>query len=171
VQATPEQARQMAGDAHFQAVLPYEPYYKLAAPVALGVAQEQPQSGALNVTTFPGQRDAALAALQALGAQLMGEDTGPFGPTLTVMVPPQSLVAVAQLPLAQEIEPYAPRRTLNDLTRVALGISTNTLYTTPNYLNLTGANVTVNMNDTGVDSTHPDFAGPNGIRLTGAPMR
>jgi subtilisin-like proprotein convertase family protein len=170
VQATPEQAQQMAADASFQAVLPYEPYYKLAASLLpSAVAQEQPQSGALNVTTFPGQRDAALAALQALGAQLMGEEIGPFGPTLTVMAPPQSLVAIAQLPLAQEIEPYAPRRTLNDLTRVALGISTNTLYTTPNYLNLTGANVTVNMNDTGIDSSHPDFAGPKGIRLTGAP--
>ena len=160
VEATPEQARQMAGDATFQAVLPYEPYYKLAAPLLpAAVEQDQPQSGALNVTTFPGQRDAALAALKALGAQLMGEDSSPFGPTLTVMVPPDKLVAVAQMPLAQEIEPYAPRRPLNDLTRVTMGVATNTLTDTPNYLNLTGSNVTVNMNDTGVDATHPDFKG------------
>jgi subtilisin-like proprotein convertase family protein len=165
VKATPEQARQMAADATFQAVLPYEPYYKLAANLLpSAVAEQQPQSGALNVTAFPGQRDAALAALQALGAQLMGEDNGPFGTTLTVMAPPETLVAIAQLPLAKEIEPFTPRRTLNDLTRVALGIATNTLYATPSYLNLTGSNVTVNMNDTGADSTHPDLQG----RLTGA---
>jgi subtilisin-like proprotein convertase family protein len=170
VQATPDQAAAMAGDAMFQAVLPYEPYYKLALNLLPAAVEEQPpQSGALNVTTFPGQRDAALAALQALGAQLMAEDTGPFGPTLTVMVPPENLTAVAQLPLAWEIEPYAPRRMLNDLTRADMGIATNTLYVTPNYLNLTGSNVTVNMNDSGVDKTHPDFKGPDGtLRLQGA---
>ncbi len=165
VEATPEQARRMAADVAFEAVLPYEPYYKLSSDLLpAAVAQDQPGSMALNVTTFPGQRDAALAALQKLGAQLMGEDSSPFGPTLTVMAPPQSLAAMAQLPLAQEIESYAPRRMLNDLTRAALGVATNTLYVTPNYLNLTGSNVTVNMNDTGVDSTHPDLLG----RVTGA---
>jgi len=170
VEATPEQARQMASDEAFQAVLPYEPYYKLATPLLpLAVAQDQPLSQPLNVTTYPGQRDAALASLQALGAQLMGEENGPFGTTLSVMIPPGKLVAVAQLPLAQEIEPYAPRRLLNDLARVTMGIASNTLYSTPNYLNLTGSNVTVNMNDTGVDSLHPDFKGPGGTtRLEGA---
>ena len=121
------------------------------------------------MTALPGQRDAALAALKALGAQLMGEDTGPFGTTLSVMVPPEQLVAVAQLPQAQEIEVYAPRRTLNDLSRVIMSISSNTLYTTPNYMNLSGLNVTVSLNDTGVDSTHKDFQGPGGLRLLGLP--
>jgi len=170
VQATPDQARAMAGDPMFQAVLPYEPYYKLAMNLLPAAVEQEPsQSGALNVTTFPGQRDAALAALQALGAQLMAEDSSPFGPTLTVMVPPDKLAAVAQLPLAQEIEPYASRRLLNDLTRAALGVATNTLYVTSNYMNLSGSNVTVNMNDSGVDATHPDFKGPGGTpRLRGA---
>ncbi len=172
VRATPEQARAMAGDALFQAVLPYEPYYKLAPPLlAAAVAQEQPQSEALNVTAFPGQRAAALAALQALGARLMGEENGPFGTTLTVMAPPEQLVAVAQMPLAKEIEPYAPRRALNDLTRVTMGLAADSAPGTSNYLNLTGANVTVNLNDTGVDATHPDFqgaAGPGSLRLQGA---
>ena len=173
VQATPEQAKLMAGDSIFQAVLPYEPYYKLSTSLLPSAVEQQPaQTSILNVTTFPGQRDAALTALQAVGAQLMSEDTSPFGPTLTVMVPPDSLAAVAQLPLAKEIEPYAQRRLLNDLTRAALGVSTNTLYITPNYLGLTGSNVTVNLNDSGVDSTHPDFEGPGGqgtLRLLGTP--
>jgi subtilisin-like proprotein convertase family protein len=173
VQATPEQAKELAGDTIFYAVLPYEPYYKLSTSLLPAAVEQQPSaSAAINVTTFPGQRDAALAALQALGAQFMSEDQSPFGPTLTVTVPPENLAAVAQLPLAKEIEPYAPRRMLNDLTRATMGISTDTLYVTPNYLNLTGSNVTVNLNDSGVDATHPDFQGPGGagdVRLIGAP--
>jgi subtilisin-like proprotein convertase family protein len=169
VQATPEQAQVMASDALFAAVLPYEPYYKLALNLLpAAVAQEPLPSEALNVTTFPGERDAALASLQALGAQLMGEESSPFGPTLTVLVTADKLAAVAQLPLAREIEAYAPRRLLNDLTRVTLGVATNTLYVTPNYLDLTGSNVTVNLNDSGVDGTHPDFLGSSGtVRLEG----
>jgi subtilisin-like proprotein convertase family protein len=170
VRATPDQARQMASDAEFQAVIPNEPYFKLAAALMpAAVDNDQPLSEALNVTAFPGQRDATLAALRGLGAQLMGEDNGPFGTTLSVMVPPDKLVAVAQLPLAQEIERYSPRRTLNDLARPMMGISTNSLYITPNYLNLTGAGVTVALNDTGVDTNHPDFKGSNGVRLVGFP--
>jgi subtilisin-like proprotein convertase family protein len=172
VRATPEQAGELAGDATIQAVLPWEPYYKLDAPLLpAAVEQQQAQSGALNVTTYPGQRDAALAALRGLGATYMGEDNSPFGVTLTVMAPPDKLSQVAQLPLAQEVESYAPRRALNDLTRVAMGISSSPLYTASNYMGLTGQNVTVNMNDTGVDSTHPDFAGAGGVgttRLEGA---
>ncbi len=160
VEATPEQAKQMASDIEFQAVIPYEPYYKLASSLLpSAVNQDQNTSLAINVTAVPGQTEAAVAALKNLGGQIMGEDKGPFGTTISAMMPAQTLVAVAQMPLAQEIEPYAPRRLLNDLTRVTMGISSNTAYTSPNYLNLSGSNVTVNMNDTGVDSTHPDLMG------------
>ncbi len=171
VRATPEQAAQVAGNPMIQAVLPYEPYYKLATPLLpAAVEQQAPPTDALNVTTFPGERDAALAALLGLGAKYMSEESSPFGPTLTVMVPPDKLTEVAQLPLAREIEPFAPRRLLNDLTRVTLGVSADTLIGTSNYLGLTGSNVTVNMNDTGVDTNHPDFKGAGGLRLnTNAP--
>jgi subtilisin-like proprotein convertase family protein len=164
VQASPTQATNLAANADVVAVLPYEPYYKLDGTLLPSAVEQQPQTNALSITTFPGQRDAALAALTQLGATLIGEDRSPFGPTLIVNVPSGSLVAVAQLPLAQEIEAYTPRRLMNDLTRVQLGISTNTLTNTPDYLGLTGSNVTVNLNDTGVDATHPDFA-PTNSRL------
>ncbi len=157
VQASPEQATNLAANADVVVVLPYQPYYKLDGTLLPSAVEQQPQTNALSVTTFPGQRDAALAALTQLGATLIGEDRSPFGPTLIVSVPPGSLVAVAQLPLAQEIEAYTPRRLMNDLTRVQLNVSSNTLLGTPDYLNLSGLNVTVNINDTGVDSTHPDF--------------
>ena len=44
----------------------------------------------------------------------------------------------------------------NDLSRVRIGVSTDTLVPT-NYLGLTGTNVLVNVNDSGVDATHPDL--------------
>ena len=109
-----------------------------------------------------------MQALKGLGAHLVGEDQGPFGPTLVVTVPPDSVAAIARLPLAQEVESYAPRRLLNDLTRVQLGVTVNTLTNTSNYLNLSGSNVIVSLNDTGVDSTHKDFTGVGAaVRLRG----
>ena len=44
----------------------------------------------------------------------------------------------------------------NDLSRVCLGFALDSI-TQSNYLNLSGSNVMVNVNDTGVDATHPDF--------------
>ncbi len=44
----------------------------------------------------------------------------------------------------------------NDLSRVRIGVSVNTLVPT-NYLGLTGTNVLVNVNDSGVDASHPDL--------------
>jgi subtilisin-like proprotein convertase family protein len=167
VSAGADEARQLAADPVFQTVLPYEPYYKLDSALLPAAVEQTPETNLLSVTTFPGQRDAALAALSGLGAKVVGEDRSPFGPTLVVSAPADSLAEVAQMPLAQEIERYSPRRLLNDLTRVQLGISANTLTNATNYLGLSGSNVMVNVNDTGVDATHPDFKGPNGLRLLG----
>jgi len=160
VQASPEQATNLAQHADVIAVLPYEPYYKLDSTLLPSAVEQQLSANGesmMSVTTYPGQRDAALAALTQLGAKLIGEDRSPFGPTLVVSVPGESLVAIAQLPQAQEIEAYRPRRLMNDLTRVQMGVASNTLITTSNYLGLSGANVTVNINDSGVEATHPDL--------------
>lgn len=165
VKATPEAATNLAALPDIVAVLPYEPYYKLDSTLLPNAVEQQPETNQLSITTFPGQRDAALAELTQLGASLIGEDRSPFGPTFIVNIPSNSLVAVAQMPLAQEIEAYTPRHKANDLTRVIMNVAVNTSSNTPNYLNLTGSNVTVNLNDTGVDATHPDFTPTN--RLIG----
>jgi subtilisin-like proprotein convertase family protein len=158
VEATPAQAREMVQDPAFQAVLPWEPYYKLDATLLPAAVEQDSLPADLRVTTFPGQLEAAMAALTKLGATVVGQDQGPFGPSIIVQAAPGTLAAVAQLPLAQEIEAYTPRRALNDLTRVQVGVSTNTLTNAPNYLNLYGSNIWININDTGVDATHPDFS-------------
>ena len=168
VKADAQVANALESDPVFQAVLPYEPYYKLDNTLLASAVAQTPQTNVLSVTTFAGQGDAALKALTDLGAKMVGRDQGPFGPILVVSAPPDSVAAIAQLPLAQEVEAYAPRHMANDLTRVQLGITTDTLRATPDYLGLTGSNVMVNLNDTGVDGTHVDFSGPNGLRVTGA---
>jgi subtilisin-like proprotein convertase family protein len=158
VQATPEAAQGMAADGRFATVMPYEPYYKLdSSLLAAAVEQTLLTNNELRVTTFPGQREAALQSLTALGANVMGEEQTPFGTTLIVTVPPDQLAAVARMPQTQEIETFSRRHTLNDLTRVQLGVTTDPMPATTNYLNLDGSNVWVVVNDTGVDVTHPDF--------------
>ena len=54
------------------------------------------------------------------------------------------------------------RKLANDMVRPRLDVAADSI-TSTNYLGLTGSNVLVNINDTGVDSKHPDFNG----RITG----
>lgn len=159
VRASGERARTLKSHGRVQAVLAYEPYHKLEPSLlALAVSQQPlPPGSWLNLTLFPGERAAAEAALRALGATIQAEQPSPFGPLLTVEAPADSLVSLANLPSVQGIEPHHRRTLLNDLTRVRLGVAPDTLATTTNYLGLTGTNVLVNVNDTGVDRTHPDL--------------
>jgi hypothetical protein len=140
-------ANQLAGHPRTQALLPYEPYYKLDDRLlALAVeGKSMPEGARLNLTLFPGDREAALDSIQALGAELLGEDRSPFGPQIIVQAKPDSLVALAQLTGVQGIETYASRVLLNDRTRVRLGVSTNTTSATNDYLGLTGDGVLVNV--------------------------
>src|SRR5205814_4624238 len=106
VRVTADGARRLAGSSGIRAVIPYEPYYKLAQPL-LGLAVEKqslPPDRPLNVMVFSGARDGALARLRDLGAELIGEERTPFGPLLTVKAHPDSLQALARLTEVQRIE-------------------------------------------------------------------
>jgi subtilisin-like proprotein convertase family protein len=160
VRASEAVAQQLQADPQTQSVLPYEPYYKLK-PSLLRLAVEQqplPDDSVLNVLAFSDARQAAIDALQSLGAEILSEDRSPFGPVLKIRPPADSLAAIAGLSAVQEVEPARTRRLANDLSRVTAGVSLDT-QTDTNYLGLTGAKILVNVNDTGVDSTHPDLKG------------
>ena len=160
VQVSSAGAAVLADNAQVQAVLPYEPYYKVQASLLdLAVNQKPlPPGTYLTLGLFGAGADATVAQLQQLGVEILGRDRSPFGPIVRVR-PPEDWIAMANLPGLQIVEPVYRRKLANDLSRVAVGVSTNTTdLATNNYLGLTGKNVTVEVNDTGVDPTHPDFS-------------
>lgn len=157
VRATAESADQLR--ANTRAVLPYEPVYKLKAELLeLGLAQSAlPAGSRLNIMAFADGRAEVLAGLQQRGLTVLGETRSPFGPVFTVqMTEGADWVNLALLPAVEILELVAPRESANDLSRVLLGVAGDT-QTTTNYLNLSGSNVLVVVNDTGVSADHPDL--------------
>ncbi len=177
-----------------QSVIPYEPYYKIsssmpvtvgqrtfsatpmgtnraAGPSLLTLAVKQaplPAGTYLTLGLFSDNAAATIQQIEKLGGQIVAQDSSPFGPIVRVQ-PPRNWTALAALPGVQIVEPYHQRVRVNDLSRVTVGVSTNTLVSS-NYMNLTGKNVIVEVNDTGIDANHPDFTatgnaanGPSGL--------
>jgi len=151
-------------------VLPYEPYYKLKSTALVFAVQQMPlpDDSVLNLLLFSDAQAATLSALRQMGVEVLGQDRSPFGPVLRVRPgstdpaassppPPEEILpSLARLPGVQEVEMAHVRVPANDLSRVTVGVATNS--TTPtNYLGLDGTGVLVNVNDTGIDITHPDL--------------
>lgn len=152
-----------------RAVIAYEPYFKLK-PSLLALAVEQsplPPGTLLNVLLFADNRSATEAALAGLGVRVLGENRSPFGPVLRVEAPVHQLAEVARLSGVQQVERVRMRIPANDLGRAELKVAPSPIDPT-NYLALTGTNVLVMHNDTGVDATHPDLAG-RVVALAGYP--
>ncbi len=166
VRASQAVARQLAAAPATQAVLAYEPYYKLK-PRLLKAAVEQtplPANSTLRLLLFSDARDETLDQLGRLGMQVLGEEPSPFGPVIEVRPPAaqpwagQGVVPdLAQLAGVQEMELARERVPANDLSRVTTGVAADSV-TATNYLGLTGNNVLVALTDSGVDAAHPDLA-------------
>ena len=167
VQASASSAKMFSNATNVRAILPFEPYYKLKSPLLkLAVDQGSPRglvnssglSLPLRILSFPGAETQTRSALETLGIKFNGEDTSPFGTVLFAKVSLANLASVAGLSGVQELEMSSSRVAANDLSRAAIGVSADS-HTLSNYLGLTGMNVLVNINDTGVDVGHPDLVG------------
>ena len=158
VQLSAGGAAVLRGNAEVAAVMPFEPYFKLQASL-LGLAVEQkplPPGQVLTLGLFDLSANQTVAQIEKMGGVIFATDRSPFGPIVRVR-PPANWIALAQLPGVQRVEPATRRVVANDLARVTMGITTDYYVTNANWLGLSGSNVVVEVNDTGVDATHPDF--------------
>ncbi len=155
-------AQGLAASPLVAAVLPYEPYYKLTDPALLKLAvtgEDLPADVGLRLGVFPNAQEPTLMALTNLGAEVVSSEPSPFGgTTVSVHLAPRTFINVANFPGVMAVEAIHRRGAANDLTRQRLNVSVNTV-TNNDYLSLTGLGVFVNVNDSGVDQTHPDLNG------------
>jgi len=164
VHASPAAAKSLAADPRIQAVLPYEPYFKLSASL-LDLANaplSSPTSAAtecrVNVLLFAEGSESTSAKLRELASAIDPSEPTPFGPQFTLRISPAKLAELARLPGVEAVEPARCRQPASDLSRATLGVAVNSV-AAQDYLGLTGSNVLVNINDLGVDASHPDLAG------------
>jgi subtilisin-like proprotein convertase family protein len=158
VRATETVANDLAANPQVQAVVPYEPYYKVQAPLLALADQPLPANVQLNLALFPEDAATTLQQIEQLGGILISEQNSLAGYPIVKVEPPPNWTAVAQLPGVHIVEPSFRRGLANDLARPALGVAADP-FTPTNYLNLQGLNVTVQINDSGIDTNHPDLQG------------
>jgi subtilisin-like proprotein convertase family protein len=158
-----------------QSVIPYEPYYKIQSSLLNAAVGQKPlpDGAVLNLGLLAGNAAQTISQIEKLGGRILAQDRSPFGPVLRVQ-PPANWTALAALPGVQIVEPFHPRVHANDLSRVQTGVSTDTV-TNTTYLGLSGSNVIVQVNDSGIDATHPDFttggSAAGGAGSGGPPIR
>jgi subtilisin-like proprotein convertase family protein len=159
-------AQSLAASTLVASVVPYEPYYKLTDPALLKLAvtgADLPPDVGLRLGVFTGAQGPTMTALAGLGAEVVGSEPSPFGVTLDVHPANGTFLDVARLPGVMVVEAMHRRFSANDLFRMRVAASVNTV-TNNDYLSLSGLGVFVNVNDSDVDAGNPDFA-PGRITL------
>lgn len=161
VRVTSENVQSLMAHHTVQSVLPFDTYYKfsndLLSKAAEGDALNDPSKMVL--TLFPGQEEGIRSKLETLDVQVASVDSSPFGPIWVVESNPDNWIEIVSMDEVQGVETWHPRALLNDRSRVRMGISTNSSISTENRFGLTGSNIWVNINDSGVDGEHPDLQG------------
>ncbi|HXC34540.1 MAG TPA: S8 family serine peptidase, partial [Candidatus Acidoferrales bacterium] len=161
VRATEGVADALIGNPLVQTVIPYEPYFKVQAPLLSMAQQSLPPEVQLNLGLFADNAPDTLQQIQKLGGIILSEENSAAGYIIVKVEPPSDWTAIAGLPGVHIVEPYYHRKLANDLARTTMKVSADSV-TTTNYLNLYGSNVIVEVNDTGIDTNHPDFRNGNG---------
>jgi subtilisin family serine protease/subtilisin-like proprotein convertase family protein len=160
VRMTPEMSQRIKGFRGTQAVLPFEPYFKLSDRLLEFAVMEADIPGlvTLQLTLFKGEEEAMFTALEGLGTEYLHDGVSPFGPTVIVKTKRNALSKIASLDGVLTVETVAPRVLANDLTRVRIGVDDSlTNMVSTNFHELSGKDILVNINDTGVDGAHPDL--------------
>lgn len=151
-----------------RAVVPYEPYFRVDPSFLEGGVLGAAGTVRVDIETFDGPNTAEARVL-ALGGRVV--ETKTFG-TL-VDLPRAAMPALASHPNVVWVQPYEERQVDNQNSAIiqgdrqptdgALNPNSMTLWsynpTTGDFEGYTGNNVTVAVSDTGVDMTHPAFAG------------
>ncbi|HSH96536.1 MAG TPA: S8 family serine peptidase, partial [Roseimicrobium sp.] len=152
--------QRLSANGAVQSVYAYEPYYKLDSYLLTSLTSETiaPKQETVRVTLFAGGEQAGIDAIQQANGQVVGRDRSPFGPELIAQISSKDLVMLAQSSSVQAIARQGQFQYLNDLARERVRVSATT-NSPANYLGLYGANVYVNVNDSGVDTTHPALLG------------
>ncbi len=152
-------AKRLAASPQTQAVLPFEPYYKLKAGLLkLAVERELlPEGACLTVLLFEDTAGETIKQLEQLRCSVLVHDKSPFGPVVHIE-PKEDWTAIAKLPGVHIIELSQPRVLANDLSRVRMYVASDTI-TNVNYMGLSGSNVFVAVADSGIDANHPDLHG------------
>ncbi|MBU6411089.1 MAG: S8 family serine peptidase, partial [Verrucomicrobia bacterium] len=160
-------AAELAEEPAVQAVIPYQPYYKIdSLLLPRAVANHPlPDGKLLTLGLYADSANRTISEIENMGGQIVdnGGFNSPFGPVVTVR-PPRNWTALTGLRGVQIVEPFLPRILANDLSRAEDAVAANSV-TASNYMNLSGSNVLVEVDDSGIDTNHPDFKGAGVLRV------
>jgi len=67
-----------------QAVIPYEPYYKIQSSLLEAILKDQPLPDELKVAAYPDTAGEIRTLLPKMGARILAQESSPFGEVFTV---------------------------------------------------------------------------------------